>query len=324
MKLYDFQSKHVHLWFVILLTTEEVRTHSAMAAVQARPCRLGALGIWKEFPSEMRQLVGRWEHSLLQRRLHHSCCQHQTRRCLHVRCRRGRSALRDTSRLSAQVISSSGNNTMRAVRSSRGHNTNRARTFLHFLRIVWARGKSEAAEIAAVYLGRGTLKIEAWPAAIFLLAHRNTEIQHSASATEEALQLQRPTEESVIMFTSVIPIKNTTWATFPPTDPDGSHVVATGIPGCSRSAGVQQLGEVMGIPESWAQSQTLNRLKPQQSRPQGLNQSGLHGGKIAPISLQRTRKHLENSSVWLSRENSGTLWTFYRFCCTRTDSVQWQ
>lgn len=131
-----FQSKHVHLWFVILLTTEGVRTHSAMAAVQARPCRLGALGIWKEFPSEMRQLVGRWEHSLLQRRLHHGCCQHQTRRCLHVRCRRGRSTLRDTSRLSAQVLSSSGNNTMHAARSSRGHNTNRALTFLHFLRIV--------------------------------------------------------------------------------------------------------------------------------------------------------------------------------------------
>lgn len=64
--------------------------------------------------------------------------------------------------------------------------------------------------MAAVYLGRGTLKIEDWPAVIFLLAHRNTEIQHSASAAEEALQLQRPTAESVIMFTSVIPIKNTT------------------------------------------------------------------------------------------------------------------
>lgn len=45
------------LWFVILLTTEEgVGTHTVMAAVQ--PGRLGALGIWKELPGEMRQLVG--------------------------------------------------------------------------------------------------------------------------------------------------------------------------------------------------------------------------------------------------------------------------
>lgn len=58
--------------------------------------------------------------------------------------------------------------------------------------------------------------------------------------------------------------------------------------------------KVMGIPLSWAQRAALKRLKPQQSRPQGLIQSGLHGGKITQISLQRAQKHLPSSLVWLS------------------------
>lgn len=110
--------------------------------------------------------------------------------------------------------------------------------------------------------------------------------------------------------------------TFPPANPDSSHVVADGIPGCSSSAGVQQLGEVMGIPASWAQSEALKRLKPQLSRPQGLNQSGLHGGKITQISLQRTQKHLLNSSVWLSSvvsrafmKDSVTKWKLMNHLC---------
>lgn len=128
---------NIYLWLV-MPTTEEVGTHAVVAAVQARPCTLGALGIWKEFPSEMRQLVGRREHT----RLHHGCCQHQTRRCLHPRCRRGRRrrrrrpALHDTSRISSGTHSSSGNNTMHAVWSSTGRKPNKAFMFSHFLRIV--------------------------------------------------------------------------------------------------------------------------------------------------------------------------------------------
>lgn len=214
-------------WFVILLTTEEVRTHATL--------QTGSSGNM-EGVSHV-SAGGPEGRSPLQRRLHRGC-------------RRGR--LHDTS---SCIRKQHG--------ARRGHNANKDRTFLHFFRVVWAKRKDWSCRSGSCIFSPGHSKNR---------STRNTEAQREPCCCRDP----RRTVSSC--------------------DP-------TGLPGCPAAAALQESRTLRGngIPVSWAQSQTLKRPKPQQSTPQGFNQSGLHGGKTDPVSLQRTQKRLQSSSAWLSR-----------------------
>lgn len=109
-----------------------------MASGQALLVRLGERerveggGLEGEVPSEVRQLVAR-EHTLLQRRLHHSCQpQHQTN-TLHplLKLWADSSHCMTHPKYPLTPHSSGGNNTTHAAqRASLGHKPNKAFTFL--------------------------------------------------------------------------------------------------------------------------------------------------------------------------------------------------
>lgn len=209
----------------------------------------------------MRQAVGRRGHTLLQRRLHHGCNIKQDAACIPLQAWAAAHCMTHPKYLLRLIPAPE---ITRCTPHGAPQATNQTK-LLHFYisyALFQPGGKKERCIFKA-----GALKIDVWPSAEVLFSpqkHPNT-----ASVAKETLQLQRPTQESVVMFTSVSPSN-----TPPPSQSSDSSL--QWLMGYLLAAGVlweTSDRKVMGIPASWAQSEALKKLKPQQTRPAGLIQS---------------------------------------------------